>query len=82
MGKTKMPPGVKGSLYLGDTVIYSKDPTGRSLSYMDDTLPYNQTETDSSKKLNPNLCNPDLGKNLEDMLPHVPPEAGTVCPHF
>ena len=49
---------------------------------MDDTLLYKQTETGSSKKLNPNLCNPDLWKNLEDVLPHVRPEARTVCPHF
>ena len=34
--ETKMPPGVKGSMYLGDTVIYSEDPTGRSLTYMED----------------------------------------------
>ena len=32
VGETKMPPGIKGSVYLDDIVIYSKDPTGRSLT--------------------------------------------------
>ena len=77
-----MPPGIKSIAYLDDILVYSKDPTGRSLSYMEDTMPYKLTETVGSKKLNPNSCSPDLWKNLEDILPHVPPEAVTICPHF
>ena len=38
--KTKMPPGIKGSVYLDNIVIYSEDPTGRSLTYMEDTVPH------------------------------------------
>ena len=46
--ETKMTLGVKGSVYLGDTVIYSEDPTGRSLTYMEDMMPhYVKTEDDS-----------------------------------
>ena len=69
MGKTKMPPGVKSQVYLEDIVIYSEDPTGRSLTYMQDTMPHYLREEDGSRlypkvredltKLNPNLCSPD-----------------------
>ena len=97
MGKTKMLPGVKGQVYLEDIVIYSKDPTSRSLSYMDDTMPYKKAEDSSrwypkvwqestksrnNKKLNPNSCSPDKWKSLEETLPHAPPDAITICSHF
>ena len=75
VGETKMPPGIKGSVYLDNIVIYSKDPTGRSLTYMEDIIPHYMKTEDSSrwylkvwqelmeprnnKKLNPNLCSPD-----------------------
>ena len=42
-----MQQGIKGSVYLNDIVIYSEDPTGRSLTYMEDTMPhYVKTEDD------------------------------------
>ena len=40
VGETKMPPGIKSIIYLDNILVYSEDPTGRSLSYMDDTMPY------------------------------------------
>ena len=40
VGETKMPPGIKGSVYLDNIVIYFEDPTGRSLTYMEDTMPH------------------------------------------
>ena len=47
MGQTKMPPGIKNQVYLEDIVIYSKDLTGRSLTYMEDKMPhYVKTEDD------------------------------------
>ena len=55
-----MPPGIKGIVYLDNMLVYSKDPTGRSLSYMEDTMPDKQTENVGSKKLNPNSCSPDI----------------------
>ena len=92
VGETKMPPGVKGQVYLDDIVIYSEDPTGRSLTYMEDTMPHYVREEDGSRlypkvwedltKLNPNLCSPDEWKSLEETLPHAPPNAITTCAHF
>ena len=98
MGKTKMPPGIKGIVYLDEILVYSKDPTGRSLTYMEDMMPhYMKTEDGSrwypkvrqeltkpgnNKKLNPNSCSPDKWKSLEETLPHVPPDAITICSHF
>ena len=79
-------------------VIYSKDPTGRSLTYMVDTMPHyvkmedrsrwypkvwqELTEPGNNKKLNLNLCTPDEWKSLEETLPHAPPDAITVWAHF
>ena len=75
IGKTKMPLRVKGIVYLDEILIYSEDPTGRSLTYIEDMMPhYRKTEDDSrwypkvrqemtepgnNKKLNPNSCSPD-----------------------
>ena len=65
MGETKMPPGVKSQVYLDDIMIYSEDPTGLSLTYMEDTMPHYVRKEDGSRlypkvwedltKLNPNL---------------------------
>ena len=92
-----MPPGIKSIIYLDNILVYSEDPIGRSLSYMDDTMPYKKTEDGSrwylkiqqeltepgnNKKLNPNSCSPDEWKSLEETLPHVPPDAITICSHF
>ena len=74
-----MPPGIKGIVYLNDILVCSKDPTGRSLSYMDDTIPYKKAEDSSrwypkvwqeltkpgnNKKQNLNLYSPDKRKSL------------------
>ena len=40
------------------------------------------TEPGNNKKLNPNSCSPDEWKSLEETLPHVPPDAITICSHF
>ena len=44
VGETKMPPRIKGIAYLDDILVYSEDLTGRSLGYMDNTIPYKKTE--------------------------------------
>ena len=49
VGETKMPPRIKGSAYLDDKVIYSEDPTGRSLTYMEDTMPHYVKTEDGSR---------------------------------
>ena len=74
VGKIKIPPGIKSITHLDDILVYSEDPTGRSLSYMDDTMPYKKTEDGSrwypkirqkstepgdNKKLNLNSCSLD-----------------------
>ena len=98
MGETKMPPGIKGIVYLDEILVYSQDPTGRSLTYMEDTMAHylktedgsrwypkvrqELTEPGNNKKLNPNLCSPDEWKSLEETLPHAPPDAITICAHF
>ena len=78
-------------------LAYSENMKGRSLGYMDKTMPYKKTEDGSrcypkiwqelteprnNKKLNPNSCSPDEWKSLEETLPHVPPDAITICSHF
>ena len=87
VGETKMPPGIKGIAYLNYILVCSEDLTGRSLSYMDDTIPYKKTEDSSrwypkvqqestkprnSKNLNPNFCSPYKWKSLEETLLHPP----------
>ena len=78
MGKTKMPPGIKSQVYLGDIMIYSKDPTGLSLTYMEDMIPYYVRKEGGSRlypkvwedltKLNPNLCSLDEWKKVRGNL--------------
>ena len=44
-----MPPGIKGIVYLNKILVYSKDLTGRSLTYMDDTIPHYMKTEDGSR---------------------------------
>ena len=55
-------------------LVYSEDPTGRSLSYIVDMLPHNPAEINSSKNIGPHLW-----KDLEDMLPS---DTKSHCQYF
>ena len=60
-----MPPGIKSIRYLANILVYSKDPTGRSLGYMDNTMPYKKTEdgSDGTPKFGKNQRNPETTRN-------------------
>ena len=49
VGNIKMPLGVKGTVYLDEILVYSEDPTGRSITYMEDLMPHYMKTEDGSR---------------------------------
>ena len=79
---------------VGDTIIYSEDPSGIRLMYLDKGLyepkwKGNRKDKETPwypaqmlREHNPNLCTPEEWRDMEEKLRHTPGSVTEICVYY